>query len=288
MSHADLFASHADTIADVVAFVCRRHRLPADQAEEFTSRFHLKLVDDDCAVLRRFQGRSSMRTYLVAVGERLLLDWRISEWGKWRPCAEARRLGPLAVELDRLLTRDRLPFDAAIEVLQTRGVAATREELEAIAVRLAPRQSRRAVTVDALEEVAAPGGHADGAVVDAEMRAAGARAGKALARAIAALPAQDQVILRLRFQEGLMVARIATMIGEEAKPLYRRFERLLATLREAMEAGGVSGAEVAELFGHAAVELPAVFTSSPEAAQDEVRTGAAGPSTQVTTEGTHG
>ena len=38
---------------------------------------------------------------------------RIAEWGKWRPSAVAKRLGPTAVLLDRLLTRDGRPFDDA-------------------------------------------------------------------------------------------------------------------------------------------------------------------------------
>ena len=52
-------------------------------------------------------------------------------WGRWRPAAAARQVGPAAVLLERLVYRDGLPFDEACEVLRTRhGVQVSREELE--------------------------------------------------------------------------------------------------------------------------------------------------------------
>ena len=44
----------------------------------------------------------------MAVIQRLFLDARIAKWGKWRPSVSARRLGGVAVLLERLLTRDGL------------------------------------------------------------------------------------------------------------------------------------------------------------------------------------
>ena len=72
----------------------------------------LKLIDDDYQILRGFRERSSLRTYLSTVVERLFLDYRIRQWGKWRPSAQARRAGALAVRLEALLHRDGVPFEA--------------------------------------------------------------------------------------------------------------------------------------------------------------------------------
>ena len=79
------FADHADLIQAVLAYVARGHRLTPDAADEFSSWAHLKLLGDDRAILRKFKGQSSLRTYLVTVIQRLYLDWRVHEWGKWRP-----------------------------------------------------------------------------------------------------------------------------------------------------------------------------------------------------------
>ena len=57
-------------------------------------------------IIDRFEGRSSLRTYLTVVISRMLLDWRNSKYGKWRPSKAALSLGEHAVDLERLMSRD--------------------------------------------------------------------------------------------------------------------------------------------------------------------------------------
>ena len=64
------FLEHLAVIDQVVQFIGRRHRLPADAIEELQSAVHLKMIDNDYEVLRKFEGRSSIRTYLTAVVQR--------------------------------------------------------------------------------------------------------------------------------------------------------------------------------------------------------------------------
>ena len=52
------------------------------------------------------RGRGSLNTYLRVVIERLVLDMRVTNWGKWRPSARARRLGAEAVLFEQLTVRD--------------------------------------------------------------------------------------------------------------------------------------------------------------------------------------
>src|SRR6202008_4136539 len=100
--------------------IARRHQLSADEADELGSSVRLKLVENDYEVLRKFEGRSQLRTYLTTVVKRHFLDDRNARWGKWRPSAQARRLGPVAVLLDQFLTRDRLPFEEAVQAIEAR------------------------------------------------------------------------------------------------------------------------------------------------------------------------
>jgi RNA polymerase sigma factor for flagellar operon FliA len=44
--------------------------MPGVEADDFASHPKLKLIEDDYAILRKFQGRSSLRTYLTVVIER--------------------------------------------------------------------------------------------------------------------------------------------------------------------------------------------------------------------------
>lgn len=246
---ADLFQRELPLIEGVIRFVVRRHRLPATQAEEFVSHARLRLIEHDYQILRRFGGRSSLRTYLATVVERLLLDYRISEWGKWRPSAEARRGGPIAVRLDQLLHRDGLSFAQAAEVLLvSERVAATRAELEAIAERLPRRTPRSFVSDDVLRDVGVPPA-AEASVEAREAAAVAARTRAALLVAMAQLPARERLIVRLHYGEGLTVAQVARTLQLEQKPLYRQLERILERLRALLEAEGVQGQTVREYIG---------------------------------------
>ena len=88
------FLSNLAIIDRIVRFICRRHKISESEAEDFSSEVRLRLVENDYEVFRRFQHRSSLRTYLTIVIQRIYLDYRNHLWGKWRPSAEARRLGP--------------------------------------------------------------------------------------------------------------------------------------------------------------------------------------------------
>ena len=111
MAIQNIYSEHSDTIESVLAYTRRAHRLSADDGDEFSSWVRLRLLEDDGAILAKFRGLSTFKTFLVTVIQRLFLDWRIKEWGKWRPTADARRLGPVAIELERLVLRDHLEFE---------------------------------------------------------------------------------------------------------------------------------------------------------------------------------
>ena len=51
----------------------------------------------------------------TAKNVRLLLDWRNSQYGKWRPSRQATRLGRHAITLERLMSRDSLSAAEAVE-----------------------------------------------------------------------------------------------------------------------------------------------------------------------------
>jgi len=260
-----LFESNLPVIRGVVRFVCHRQRLDPTQAEEFESEVMLRLVEDDYDVLRRFQARSSLRTYLTVVIQRLFLDYRNRLWGKWRPSAEALRLGAVAVRLERLLARDGYGFEQACEVLWTdEGVTLTRSQLSDISARLPTRLRRSVVGEELLETVAQDRDLPDAAVMAGDPREISLRIRRALAPAVKTFLDQDLLILRLRFQDGLGVAEIARALTLEQKPLYRRFESLLRRLRTALEAAGIDREAALDLMscGDADISL-ALLGDSP-------------------------
>lgn len=275
----DLFAAHVDTVNSAIAHTCRTHRLGVDAADEFGSWARLRLLDHDQTALRRFEGRSSLRTYLIAVVQRLYLDWRNAEWGKWRPTAEARRLGPTAIELERLVVRDRLTYHEAAHTLVARGWVSA-SACDALWMQLPRRPRRQRIDEAALAELPSSA-TASHRVDDREREAEAVALCAALSRALAALPEHDRVLIQLRYWAGHTVARIATMTGENQKALYRRFDRLAADLRRRLEADGV-GQRALGILADRFDPDPA--TSAEAAGGIEIH----GPSTLSRAEGQHG
>src|SRR5262249_44489950 len=158
-------------------------------------------------IFRRFAGRSSLRTYLVVVGTRLLLDWRVERYGKWRPSATAQRLGRPATALERLLRRDGYGLDAAIELARLHHPSLTEGEARAIAEQL-PARARP-------QMVAETHGYAlcaldDEDPVDAQERqAARTHLMAKLSRAMRSLAPDEQFLIVQRYLRGRSVQALA-------------------------------------------------------------------------------
>jgi RNA polymerase sigma factor (sigma-70 family) len=249
VSHEQTFLDNLDLIEAVIDLISRRQRLTSAEGDDFRAVAHLRLIENDYEVLRRFEQRSSLRTYLTIVLQRVFLDYRISQWGKWRPSVEAKRLGSAAVLLEQLTTRDGYSFDEAVEVLWTsHRVTDSRDILYGIAQRLPIRISRRPQGEEAFASIADDSPLPDGCAARLELRPYAGRAHESLSRAVAALNPQDRLIIRLRYENGLSIVEIARTLRLEQKPLYRRFEHLKAQLRKSLEADGVDAEFVADLL----------------------------------------
>ena len=255
-----MFAQYLPLIDAITATIARRHHLSAEDADDFASLVRVKLLEHDSAILRKFAGRSSARTFLTTVIQRIFLDDRNSRWGKWRPSAEARRAGPVALLLERLVSRDGLTLDEACSTLQiTHGVQMSRAELDALSARLPARTKRRMVPDDEVAELqAAPDAATPQAVFDGEAQRH-RDLERALGQAIAAVPAEDRFVLRLRFDQGLTVAAIARITGIDQRQLYRRLEHLLGGLRAGLESAGFGSSETIQLLDRPDTEFGGLF-----------------------------
>lgn len=243
-----LFLTHLTVIESVIAKTVARHRLPSIEAEDFAAEVRLKLLEDDCATLRQFKGASRLATFLTVVVGRLLLDYRNRAWGRWRPSAEAQRLGETAVLLERTVWRDGYSLREACEVLSAKqGLSESAAELEALFVRLPSRTRRRFESEDVLTLF--PSGDApDRDFERRHLRDVERRVAEVVSEVGSALDPQDRMILALRFEDGRKVSDIATTMGLEAKALYRRIERLLGQFRSEIRRAGIADTAITELL----------------------------------------
>src|SRR5256885_1727253 len=96
-SSEQLLVENLPLLERIIEMICSRKGMDADEIEEFSAEVKFRLVNRDYAILKAFENRSSLRTYLAAVVSKLLLEYRNQRWGKWRDSANAQRLGPAAV-----------------------------------------------------------------------------------------------------------------------------------------------------------------------------------------------
>jgi RNA polymerase sigma factor (sigma-70 family) len=244
-----LFLSSLPVIDDVTGQVCRRHRLSADESDDFKSEVRLHFIQREYEPLRRFEGRSSLHTYLTVVIQRLFLDYRNRLWGKWRPSVEAKRLGPSAILIERLVSRDHWTFDQVVTMFRVNLGESLEGPLAAFCEKVCARPpSRQVVSESEAEGVESGDPLPDANVVRAEQDFLARRVRTALERAREALAPEERLILKMRFDERLPVADIARALHHNQKRLYRTIERILASLCGKLEADGISREDIKVLF----------------------------------------
>jgi RNA polymerase sigma factor (sigma-70 family) len=250
-----LLEANLALITRAVSFACRRYRFDPGDAEEFGAIVNLKLVDDDYAVLRSYEGRAGLATFLSVVIQRWALDFRIHEWGRWHPSAEAKRVGTVAVELEQILHRDGRTVEEALPFLRSKHSGVTLDSLKAIAAKLPRRAAKRHdVPVEEAEPVTGPYDLEDQARTDDRRRTA-ERVATLLRDAIEGRAEDLRLILQLRFVNGMTVAQIARALQREQKLLYRMLDRCMHEIQDEIVAAGVRREDVLDLIGRDDVPL---------------------------------
>lgn len=244
----ELFRSNLALIDRVIRRVCARGRLYGADAEDFASEMHLALMANDYAILRSWEERSSLATFLTIAIQRLFINSRVRESGKWHPSSEALRMGAAAVELERIVRREGRSLEEALPIVQAIDASLTRDQVAAMAGRL-PERAPRARAADVDPDMLAGSESADRRAVESEARRVSELASDVVRRTMASMPLQDRMILRSRFGKGMTVADVARMMQIEQRPLYRRIEASLGTLRKALTEAGADAATITELIG---------------------------------------
>lgn len=199
--------------------------------------------NNDCKILRAFKGRSKLTTFLTTVVSRLCLDYIDKERGRWRTSAEAERLGPVAIGLEKLIYRDGYPIGEAIDELMRRQPSLVASDLHRTARQLPLRPDKAAISLDQIGPAIA-GSESDPVVSALERH----RFRHLLGTLIGDLPHQDQAMLRLRYEEEVTMAEIARLFSVEPRLLYRRFEQVKLKLRSKLEQRGIDGGEANDLL----------------------------------------
>jgi RNA polymerase sigma factor (sigma-70 family) len=233
---------HLTVLERVIRDVARAKRLPPDEADDFAQYVHLKLLERNYDVFERFSGRSSLKTFLTVVVGRLQLDWRRTLLGKWRPSAMATRLGPVAMQLDRLIYRDGLSAGEAIAQLESDS-SLPRTDLWRLANRLPEHRPRRFVADTLLDSFAST--PFDDPIERYQRAQAEATLRRELRAALKSLSPNDRRLILARYIEGQTIPVVARTLSADPKALYRRCDQVLGQLRRRLQRAGIPVAKPA-------------------------------------------
>ncbi|HVR39274.1 MAG TPA: sigma-70 family RNA polymerase sigma factor [Thermoanaerobaculia bacterium] len=227
-------------------FVCQRARVVGADVDDFDSSVKLALVENDYAVLRAWEGRSSLATYLTVIIQRMLADERFRTLGRWRPSSEAKRIGDAGVMIETLLHRDELSIAEVAEISKLPAA-----DVAAIAARL-PQRMRRPQLVEMHEELDAAASERADAY---ELHELSNRANSVIRNTIETLPVKDRMLVRLHFVRKMSIADVARILQIPQRPLYRRLEQILMLLRRALTDADIDAGSAEDLIGSASVAL---------------------------------
>jgi DNA-directed RNA polymerase specialized sigma24 family protein len=204
-----------------------------------------RLAENHCAALRRRDPLvGSLTGWLAVIVRRAAVDWVRSRIGRRRIFASVRELDRFHQRLFELFYwQGRRPTEVA-ELLQmemTHDVTLNRvfDALERIDQTLSARQRSELVSLAARSRAAVPleGDEDEPAVdppaetLDPEAHLRAQEREQQLARALATLPAEDAVIVSLKFVEGLTRAQIQRFL-RLPELTEHRVRTIVATLRE--------------------------------------------------------
>lgn len=273
-----IFLDHLPLVERVASQAARRSGFGPEDVEDCVATVRLKLIDDDYAILRRHRGTSKMSTYLHIVAQHAFQDWRQQKWGRYRPSAAAKRLGPLAIQLEQHMVRDQLDLDTAIQHMLQRvggepGDAPTSAQaLHQLAAQLPARVRRTMVGEEALEQQPSPEtASADRRIHDSERRATAEEVYRILKRAMRELEPKQQLILQMFYADGCKGSAIARALGMEQRGLYTHKDRGIRHLRRAFDAEGLTWDAVRDILGWVEAPSPSLFVEGdpPESASKE-------------------
>ena len=251
MNAEDIFLEQIGTIESIVSYICRKNRLDPCEGEDFLSFVQIELMDHNYEIIRKFEERAAISTYLTTVIQHLFYQHRVRMWGKWRPSAEAKRLGDKAVALERLVYRDGLSLSEAVQMLTTGGDGEySRRELEAIWFRLPIRMPRPVLVSQANPPDAPVENDADDRLMANARQELARKAAATMDEVLVRMLANDRLMLKLRFWDGWKVPRIAQYLGMDPKKAYKRLEKLIIIIRRELERAGISREVVADLLWH--------------------------------------
>lgn len=236
--------------SSVVLHVIRRCGVSSDRADECFLDICEALGDGGFRRLRSFRadGPASFKTWLMAVVANLCIDWKRRDQGRVRSFRSVSRLPELERQVYRCIFERRMTRTQCLHALLPRFPGLTQgrvAEINAQLFQLLTPQQRWQLTVrtpsltpvtfpvspaddEPAWQMALPGPGPDELAEEEQEQ-------RRLHRALAALPAEYRLLVRLRYEQNLSLVEIARLTGQpDPFRVNRRIHAALDALADVM------------------------------------------------------
>jgi transposase-like protein len=174
------------------------------------------------------------------------------------------------VQIERLVMRDRLPPQEAVRVLaHDRRWDVTSDAARTLMAALPLRARPIEVPLEPSAVLMAGTASPQDRLIEDDLEKRAAFVRLALQQALRALTPDERRLLSIRFRRGAAVSEIARQSGVDQKTLYRRYDRILRGLRDALESAHVTLDDIRPLLGRGMVD--SALASSWNEKHDEAR-----------------
>lgn len=213
----------------LIMHVIRRHEADHDRAAECFIHVCGALGDTGFRRLRSYRpdGPARFPTWLMAVVANLCVDWRRKEQGRVRPFLRISRLPELDQQVFRSIYVRGMSRLQCLELLAPRFAGLTAARVAEINARLfkllTPQQRWQLSSRDALLNPVVPGAGSEDDDFSWQVATPGPGPDEAAAEsqelerlqeAMSRLPAEQRLLLRLRYEQGLTLAEVARLAGQ--------------------------------------------------------------------------
>ncbi len=253
MEYAGFIEENIHIIDQAIKCICHRHNLSEEEGEEFAAEARYKLVENDYKIVREFKGKSTLKTYLVTVINRLFIDKKRAEHGRWRASEKAKQIGEVAVKLDELLHKDNYSLDEAYQILRINyKIKLSEEELDSIFHKIDKERTPR-IKEESEEEIASaipdPGLMPDEEVEKGRIEKAAERLFTLVDEISCTLSENDRLALRMKFQDDHSISDISQCLGISRNDIEKRMKGILHEFKKRIVASeGINLHDVMEII----------------------------------------
>ncbi|PLY01867.1 MAG: hypothetical protein C0622_06560 [Desulfuromonas sp.] len=238
------------TVKSVVQSYGLRKTMAPQDVEDLEGDVYEKLISDDYRILRLFDGRSSIKTYLTTVVTRLAIDSYRKQQGRWRPSAKALKLGADAVAIEELQTLRKVSGHEIWQIMSNRpDFTLTEQETAALCQQLpirevVPRRVPNRTDDDHagfdLKEVADERTDPENLLTKQEVSEACTRAQKILTEFYKTLSRRERLLLRMSYEDDLRLSEMVRQLGMTRYKIEKLLEDIHVRLQRLLLQNGLN------------------------------------------------